>query len=136
MEKYLEHKRRVNDVGLKRSQTLVKGAPCEIDHLGLPVGNNCDQFDENGQKPLEVRGSDGEKILYRQESIERLIDNNSLRYESGMKSFIDDYLDHSSHKVHKLTVKTRATKMTQSVDIGEARFSSNKKAFNRLTVEY
>ena len=48
MEKYLEHRKRVHEEGVMQSQILDKGTPCEIDELGLPIGNKCDQFDENG----------------------------------------------------------------------------------------
>ena len=66
MREYLAHKRRVRHDGEAQNQKLFRGRPCSINDLGVPVGENSDPaMDETGYRSVEVKGSEGEQILYR-----------------------------------------------------------------------
>ena len=49
----------------------------------------------SGEPYFMIEKRNGEKILYREDSITKLHANNSLRYEDNIKAFMDDYHDYS-----------------------------------------
>ena len=49
----------------------------------------------SGEPYFCIEKRNGEKILYREDSIKKLHNNNSLRYENNIKSFMDDYHNYS-----------------------------------------
>ena len=96
MTQYLRHKKRARKYGEKQNQILYKGAPRNVNDQGLPIAENgAPVLDELGKTLIEVKGSSGEKIIYREESVECLHKNDSMRYESSMKTFIDETREHS-----------------------------------------
>ena len=103
---YLRCKKRAKQLGEKRTQVLRKGAPCNVNDSGKPIEVDSES-DLEGKVFFEAEGMDGAKILYRDESIERLWKNDSLRYEKGMKDFIVAYKEHSSMVMHDLIIRNR-----------------------------
>ena len=73
--------------------------PCKLNAKGMPI--RADDEDEearaeaSGEPYFCIEKRNGEKILYREDSIKKLHNNNSLRYENNIKSFMDDYHNYS-----------------------------------------
>ena len=74
---------------------------------GYPILDNGELEIDDGKNVLEVPGPTGDKILYREDSFDKLFDNDSIRYEKGMKSFIDQHQDLSINHIHGLIISKK-----------------------------
>ena len=123
MIRYLHHKKvvRKDKRNQKPRQVLSNGIPCKLNEKGLPIPPSGDDIanedpEASGQPYFQVEGDNGEKILYREDSIKKLHNNNSLRYETNMKAFIDEYHEYSVG-VHGLIIRNKgSTKGKKNVD--------------------
>ena len=91
-------------------QKLENGVPRSLDEKGQPIipesadGKDAGRPPVDGTPYFQAEGDNGERILYREDSIKKLLNNNSLRYEANMQAFIDEYRDYSV-EVHGLIIR-------------------------------
>ena len=136
MIRYLQHKKGARSNRKHQKQILSNGIPCKLNEKGLPIPPSGDDSanedpEASGQPYFQVEGDNGEKILYREDSIKKLHNNNSLRYETNMKAFIDEYHEYSA-EIHNLIIRNKgSTKGKKNVD-EQKDFSliTNKKELN------
>lgn len=80
------------------------------------------------EKPfVQLVGEGGTKLIYRQESVRKLYNNDSRRYEESMKKFEDERREYAN-KVHHLITKKRAQarKRGKNETQADVRLESNK----------
>ena len=136
MIRYLHHKKGVRRDKRHQRQVLSNGIPCKLNDKGLPIppsGDDPEDVDPeaSGQPYFQVEGDNGEKILYREDSIKKLHNNNSLRYETNMKAFIDEYHDYAV-EVHGLIIRNKgSTKGKKVDDTKDFALITNKKDLNK-----
>ena len=96
---YLRQKGKARSNSRQPTQMLSDGVPCRLNAKGLPIRSNVDdaeaKAEASGEPYFSIEKRNGEKILYREDSIKKLHNNNSLRYENNIKAFMDDYHDYS-----------------------------------------
>ena len=87
-----------------------KGLPI----ISASIDSDGDQEDNSKfrkgliDKPfVQLEGEGGQKLFYRQDSIKRLYNNDSRRYEESMRKFEDERREYAN-KVHHLITKKRA----------------------------
>ena len=102
ISKYLEHRRKVKLLGIPKREILNGGIPCKLNKHGEirdeAPGNKKANLNaatiESGIGGVALQNPvNGRKMLYRDESIKKLLDNDSFRYEQSLKHVVDDYLE-------------------------------------------
>ena len=79
-----------------------------------------------------MEGDNGEKILYREDSIKKLHNNNSLRYEKNMQAFIDEYHDYSA-EIHGLIIRNKGSTKGKKKNVDDTKdfaLITNKRELN------